>query len=58
MGRDHDERYNDLLRDMIVSGRIAPRSIVSHRLPLRDAADAFTKFDARSDGYIKVVLEP
>jgi threonine dehydrogenase-like Zn-dependent dehydrogenase len=23
-----------------------------------DAADAFTKFDARSDGYIKVVLDP
>ncbi|HEY5339758.1 MAG TPA: hypothetical protein VIK27_01925 [Candidatus Aquilonibacter sp.] len=58
MGRDHDKRYNDRLRDLIVSGRIKPSTIVSHRLPLSDAADAFTKFDARSDGYIKVVLEP
>jgi glutathione-independent formaldehyde dehydrogenase len=58
MGRDHDKRYNDHLRDAIVSGRLKPSVIVSHRLPLRDAADAFTKFDARSDGYIKVVLEP
>jgi len=58
MGRDHDKRYNDRLRDAIVSGRLKPGSIVSHRLPLRDAADAFSKFDARSDGYIKVVLEP
>ncbi len=58
MGRDHDKRYNDHLRDLIVSGRIKPSTIVSHRLPLREAADAFTKFDARSDGYIKVVLEP
>jgi len=58
MGRDHDKRYNDFLRDSIVSGRIAPGAIVSHRLPLRDASDAFAKFDARSDGYIKVVLEP
>ena len=58
MGRDDDENYNDRLRDLIVSGRIKPSSIVSHRLPLRDAPDAFAKFDARSDGYIKVVLEP
>jgi glutathione-independent formaldehyde dehydrogenase len=58
MGRDHDKRYNDHLRDAIVSGRLKPSAIVSHRLPLRDAADAFAKFDARSDGYIKVVLEP
>jgi glutathione-independent formaldehyde dehydrogenase len=58
MGRDDDKRYNDHLRDSIVRGRIKPSAIVSHRLPLRDAADAFAKFDARSDGYIKVVLEP
>ncbi len=58
MGRDDDKRYNDHLRDSIVRGRIKPSAIVSHRLPLRDAADAFAKFDARSDGYIKIVLEP
>ncbi len=58
MGRDDDKRYNGHLRDSIVRGRIKPSAIVSHRLPLRDAADAFAKFDERSDGYIKVVLEP
>jgi glutathione-independent formaldehyde dehydrogenase len=58
MGRDDDKRYNDYLRDAIVRGRIKPSAIVSHRLPLRDASDAFARFDARSDGYIKVVLEP
>ena len=58
MGRDDDENYNDHLRDMIVAGRMKPSAVVSHRLPLRDAPDAFAKFDARSDGYIKVVLEP
>ena len=58
MGRDHDKRYNDHLRDAIVHGKIKPSAVVSHRLPLRDAADAFAKFDARSDGYVKVVLEP
>ena len=58
MGRDDDKRYNDHLRDSIVRGRIKPSKIVSHRLPLRDAPDAFAKFDARADGYLKVVLEP
>jgi glutathione-independent formaldehyde dehydrogenase len=58
MGRDDDKRYNDHLRDLIVAGRIQPSKIVSHRLPLREAADAFARFDARSDGYIKVVLDP
>lgn len=58
LGRDNDKRYNDHLRDLIVRGRIGPSSVVSHRLPLREAADAFAKFDARTDGYIKVVLEP
>ncbi|MGA2760675.1 MAG: alcohol dehydrogenase catalytic domain-containing protein [Candidatus Cybelea sp.] len=58
MGRDNDKRYNDHLRDLIVRGRIKPSKIVSHRLPLRDAADAFTKFDARVDGYLKIVLDP
>lgn len=58
MGRDHDKRYDAFLRDLIVSGRIKPSTIVSHRLPLSDAADAFCKFDARSDRYIKIVLEP
>jgi glutathione-independent formaldehyde dehydrogenase len=58
MGRDHDKRYNDHLRDAIVAGRLKPGAIVSQRLPLREAADAFAKFDARSGGYTKVVLEP
>jgi len=58
MGRDHDERYNDLLRDLIVAGRIRPGEIVSHRLPLEQAPDAYRRFDERRDGYLKVVLAP
>ena len=58
MGRDHDERYNTQLRDMIIAGRARPSQIVSHRLPLSQAPDAFQKFDQRLDGYIKVILDP
>ncbi len=58
MGRDHDERYNTQLRDLIIAGQAKPSVIVSHRLPLEDAPDAFRRFDRRADGYIKVVLDP
>lgn len=58
LGRDNDERYNAHLRDLVVAGRLHPGRIVSHRLPLAAAPDAFQKFEARTDGYIKVVLDP
>jgi glutathione-independent formaldehyde dehydrogenase len=58
MGRDHDERYNTFLRDLIIVGRIKPSMIVSHRLPLADAPNAFRHFDRREDGYVKVILDP
>ncbi len=58
MGRDDDKRWNVKLRDLIVNGIAKPSKVVSHRLPLEDAAEAFRRFDARSEGYIKVVLKP
>src|SRR6266516_1701188 len=58
MGSDPDERYNTQLRDLIIAGRAKPSQIVSHRLPLAQAPDAFQKFDQRSDGYLKVILDP
>jgi glutathione-independent formaldehyde dehydrogenase len=58
MGRDHGKRYNAHLRDLMVAGRVKPSLIVSHRLPLADAADAFRRFDRRQDGYLKVILDP
>ena len=58
MGRDQDMRYNKFLRDLIIHGRVHPGSVVSHRLPLAEAPDAYGKFDRRADGYVKVVLDP
>jgi glutathione-independent formaldehyde dehydrogenase len=57
MGRDDDERWNRKLRDMIVSGAAKPSRVVSHRISINEAPAAFAKFDAREDGYIKVVLK-
>jgi glutathione-independent formaldehyde dehydrogenase len=58
MGRDDDKRWNMKLRDMIIAGAAKPSKVVSHRLPLDAAPDAFVKFDAREDGYVKVILKP
>ena len=58
MGRDHDERYNGRLRDLITTGQIRPSTIVSHRLALDQAPEAFRRFDERRDGYLKVILSP
>lgn len=58
MGQAPVKRYNRYLRDLIVAGRAKPSFIVSHHLPLEDAPSAYEKFDARSDGYTKVLLKP
>lgn len=58
MGRDHDKRYMAPLRDLIIAGRVKPSVVVTQRLPLTDAPDAFARFDRREDGYIKIVLDP
>lgn len=46
------------LRDLIIAGRAEPSFLVSKVLPLSDAADAYTKFDNREDGYSKIILKP
>lgn len=50
--------YNRELRDLIIHGRANPSFIVSHDLALDDAADGYARFDAREDGWTKVLLHP
>jgi glutathione-independent formaldehyde dehydrogenase len=52
------KKYNRELRDMIIAGRARPSWIVSHELPLEQAADAYDQFDKRVDGWTKVLLHP
>jgi len=52
------KRYNRYLRDLIIDGKATPSQIVSHELPLADAADAYGRFDRREDGWTKVLLHP
>ena len=57
-GQCNVKQYNSHLRDLITVGRAEPSFVVSHTIPLEDAADAYVKFDKRVEGYTKVILSP
>jgi threonine dehydrogenase-like Zn-dependent dehydrogenase len=52
------KRYNRHLRNLIHAGKAEPSFIVSHRLSLDEAPNAYEHFDKRDDGWTKVVLSP
>jgi threonine dehydrogenase-like Zn-dependent dehydrogenase len=56
-GQCHVQRYMRPLLHRIEAGEIDPSFIVTHRLPLSEAAEGFRLFDERSDGCEKVVLK-
>jgi len=57
-GQTHVPRYMLKLLDAIEAGELNPSSIVTHRLPLEDAPDAYKMFRDKQEGCIKVVLNP
>lgn len=50
--------YMDPLYRQVVTGRTDPRMIVTHRLPLDDAAHAYDLFNERKDNCLKIILKP
>ncbi len=57
-GQTHVHRYVPKLLEHIRSGAIDPSFVVTHRVPLREAAAAYEMFRKHEDGCIKVVLDP
>lgn len=57
-GQTNVKAYNRHLCRLIESDRARPSFIVSHELPLEQAAEGYKHFDAREDGWTKVVLKP
>jgi len=57
-GQADVKKYNRQLRDLITAGKADPGFIVSHELSLTEAAEGYQHFDAREDGWTKVVLHP
>ena len=56
-GQCHVHRYLRPLLEHIEQGRIDPSFIITHRLPLTSAADAYDMFVHKTDGCEKVVLK-
>ena len=57
-GQCNVKAYNRHLRDLIHVGKAKPSFIVSHKLPLSEAPEAYKHFDARDYGWTKVILKP
>jgi glutathione-independent formaldehyde dehydrogenase len=57
-GQTPVKAYNRALLRLIAAGKAKPSFLVSHELPLIQAPDAYRHFDAREDGWTKVVLKP
>jgi threonine dehydrogenase-like Zn-dependent dehydrogenase len=57
-GQTNVKAYNRHLRDLIHVGKAKPSFVVSHKLSLQEAPEAYQHFDARDNGWTKVVLKP
>lgn len=57
-GQTHVQRYMPTLLDMIRDKRIDTTFLISHRLPLEEAAEGYRKFSDEQNETTKVVLKP
>jgi threonine dehydrogenase-like Zn-dependent dehydrogenase len=57
-GQTHVQRYMKPLLDRIIAGEIDPSFVITHRMPLEEAPEAFAQFLQKEDECVKVVLKP
>jgi len=57
-GQANVKNYNRALARLIHQGKAQPSKLVSHNLGLDEAPEAYRHFDARDQGWTKVVLNP
>ncbi|HTN32039.1 MAG TPA: glutathione-dependent formaldehyde dehydrogenase, partial [Pseudomonas sp.] len=58
MGQTHVQALLPELLEHIEQGRLSPDIIISHRLPLAQAAQGYELFDTQQDECRKVILLP
>lgn len=51
-------RFIPTLLPLIRSGRLDPTDLISHHLPLAEGARGYALFDQRTDGCLKIALQP
>ncbi|RYD83986.1 MAG: hypothetical protein EOP84_06730, partial [Verrucomicrobiaceae bacterium] len=57
-GQTHVQKYLAPLLEKVEAGEIDPSFVVTHRIPLGGAPEAYEKFRKKEDGCIKVVIKP
>ncbi len=57
-GQANVKAYNRRLAELIHHGRASPSQIISHSLKLEQGPEAYKHFDARDEGWTKVILKP
>ncbi len=58
MNQCNVKRYMPHLLDLVRRGQLDGKGLITHRLPLERAAEAYRIFDRKEDGCIKCVLMP
>jgi hypothetical protein len=58
MGQTHVHRYLPALTRLIQEHRVDPTTVISHRLSLDDAPEAYRMFRDKRHGCTKVVMRP
>ncbi|MBJ7314314.1 zinc-dependent alcohol dehydrogenase [Rugamonas sp. CCM 8940] len=57
-GQTHVQRFMPELLKYIEEGKLRPEAIISHRMPLAQAAAGYKMFDQKDDACRKIVLRP
>lgn len=61
MGQTPVKEYDWRLRELIINGKVKPSFIISHRIRLDEAPEAYEKFDLRGTGegeaYTKIIIK-
>lgn len=55
-GQVHAQRYRKVLAGLILEGAYEPSFVVSHRMPLSRAEEAYALFDKKADNVLKIIL--
>ncbi|MDB6001869.1 MAG: Alcohol dehydrogenase GroES domain protein [Rhizobacter sp.] len=58
MGQTHVQRFMPQLLEHILNGELKPEVIISHQMPLEDAARGYEVFEKKQEDCRKVVLTP
>lgn len=58
MGQTHVQRYLPHLLRLVLENKIDPSFLITHRVPLSQAPEAYRMFRDKENGCVKVVLDP